>query len=258
MTTVAIIDGDVVAYSSCKSRYVTNEDGNYYFDGNKTEFNEEEDGKYIEDCWANFKKMLADLEEICFADYSLVALKSDINFRDMIYCDYKANRRNKSKTLTHTFVSIIRRKAIMEGLAIEAVGREADDMLRIWSEEARKAGHDFIILSIDKDLKCIPGKHYNTNHNKFEDVDEDYATRFFYEQLLKGDPTDNIPGILSVGPKKAQKLLADENTEEGYRRVVMSCYHAVYGDEWKNNLLTNGKLLYLQKHPNDYFSIREW
>ena len=53
---IAIIDGDVLAYLACKSRY---KDGEVVkiWDKNKPTFSMAEDALYIEDCWKNFKKL---------------------------------------------------------------------------------------------------------------------------------------------------------------------------------------------------------
>jgi hypothetical protein len=187
-----------------------------------------------------------------------MAVKSSLNYRDIIYPDYKANRRNKPDTNYNYFVPIIRQMAIDEGLAIEAVGREADDMLRIWAVEAQKEGDEHIICSIDKDLKCIPGKYFNVKSNELQVIEPLEATRFYYEQLLKGDSTDNIPGIPKVGEVKAKKMLSSGCTEEDFRRLVAAAYYDYYDDAWKDYLLANGKMIYLQGHEDDYFEISSW
>jgi 5'-3' exonuclease len=148
--------------------------------------------------------------------------------------------------------------AVEDGLAIEAHGREADDYLRIWATEAMKAGDPYVIMSIDKDLKCIPGKHYNIKHEELSDVSDKYALRFFYQQLLSGDPTDNIPGVLKIGLIKVEKYLLNTETEEEMQEIVVTTYLEAYGESWYDYLLSNGKMIYLQKDLNDYFSISHW
>lgn len=259
MTTVAIIDGDVVAYMACKHRRPMKNGYVQYIPKGEPEhvFTAEEDEQYLDECWNNFVEITLDLKEVCNADYFLMAVSGNNNFRDDLYPDYKANRRaNPEKR--NTFVPKLRTMAAQEGIAIRAHGREADDCLRIWAEESRKAEIDFVVCSIDKDLKLIHGRHYVMNHNVLITVTKEYATRFYYEQLLKGDPTDNIKGIPRVGDAKAKALLEPYETEPEFQAVVIEAYKDYYGKDWREYLLGNGKLIYLQKTPTDYFNIRGW
>lgn len=263
-----LVDGDVVCYNACESRWKANSQGLYEvsernidLSTGKTimpEFSEEEDNEYLQQSWRRFKDILEELKEVCYADDALVAVKGDENFRDYLFSEYKANRHNTDPKRRNTFVPILRRLAVIHNLAIEAVGREADDLLRIWREEAVASNIDYVICSIDKDLKCIPGTHYLMHKQEFISVSEEDAIRFFYEQLLMGDSTDNIKGIPGVGPKLAKRYLAPFSTEDEMRKAVVEAYKNVFDDDWKNQLLINGKLLYIQKHPLDFFTIRGW
>lgn len=254
--TIAIIDGDVVAYNSCESRYKS-VNGVYTYTGAPPEYSTEEDEEYLEKCWVNFQRIVEETVEFCFADDYLMAVKSDINFRDEIYPDYKANRAKDVKK-RNVFVPVIRQRAVDSGMAVEAVYREADDLLRMWSEQVKQAGDKFVICSLDKDLLCIPGTHFRMKSHEMLEVSEEEANKVYYEQLLKGDPSDNIPGIVGVGPVKAQKLLANCHTEKEFREQVINCYKLVYEDDWRNMLNANGKMIHLQRYPGDYFTVDEW
>jgi hypothetical protein len=265
---LAIIDGDVLAYQACRPRWekkASNKDGIAYItldnDGNRValEFTEEEDRYYLEESWNNFQKDLDVLIGRLFCTDFLMAVKGENNFRNLIFPDYKMNR-HKDLNKQNKFVPIIRKLAVVSDLAIPSDGREADDLMRIWAEEARLAGQDYIICSIDKDLRCIPGRHFymRKNEEKVFEMTEEAALKFFYTQLLKGDPTDNILGIPKIGEIKAEKLLRPFNTEEEYQECVVEQYLTAYNEEWEEQLIINGRLLYLQKHRYDYFSINEW
>lgn len=262
---LAIIDGDVIAHLSCKSRFNKPAlPGQLYTelvamvaDKHSHQFSKEEDRQYLEDSWNNFQKGLEEILEAVFAEEYLMAVKSALNYRSDLYPDYKMNR-HKDPSKMNAFVPVIRKLAIHEGLAIEAVGREADDMLRMWAEQARAAGIPYVIVSIDKDLDCIPGKHYHIKKKILYEVSPMEATRFFYQQLLSGDPTDNIPGVMGIGPVKAEKFLYNTHTEEEMQEVVVETYMSVYETDWHDMLLSNGKMLYLQKHAEDYFTLQEW
>jgi len=255
MGRIAIIDGDVLAYHACPPRY-TDKDRDE--NGKKIEktFTPIEDENYLKISWRNFQLRLQKLLDTVYANEYLMAVKGPLNFRDDMYVDYKKHRKNSSSE--NPFVPLLRQLAVEYDIAVQADGREADDYIRMWATEARNSGDDYVICSIDKDLKCIPGLHYNMKNEVFIDVTPEYSLRFYYEQLLKGDPTDNIPGLPGIGDVKATNMLADVATEEEYQEIVVSQYIHAYGDDWKSYLLSNGKMIYLQSHYNDYFMINNW
>jgi 5'-3' exonuclease len=255
-----LIDGDIYAYMACESRAVRDDQGRIQYktayEGHLT-YTDTENEEYLERSWKRLKKLLSEVREKFFATHALTAVKSDVNFRDSIYSEYKANRR-KTLDKTNPFVPILRERAVEVGIAVEAIGREADDLLCMWAHQAMAANEPYIIVSIDKDLNCIPGPHFNPNKGTLYDVSADDASRFFYTQLLTGDSTDNIPGVPGVGPIKAEKLLKDADGEDEYQLVVASTYQDAFGDGWHGQLLSNGKMLYLQKHEDDFFNLNGW
>jgi 5'-3' exonuclease len=258
---LALIDGDVLAHLACPTRNEINGDcilHRYNEQGQRIApvFSKKEDAKHMEDCWDNFQYRLEELLNSLFTNNYLMAVKSDENFRDFLYPDYKLQRKNKPNQ--NVFVPAVRTMAIMSDLAVEAVGREADDLVRIWSVQARNVNEETVVCTIDKDLKCLPGRYYDIKNRVLTLITDEFATRFFYEQLLKGDPTDNIPGVPGIGPVKAQKLLEKFSSEEEYQEVIVDTYIKAFGDAWLEYLLSNGKLLYLQKHEHDFFRCRSW
>jgi len=268
--TLAIIDGDVLAYNACKPRWEKkakiikqNEIIEAYIsldaDGKRVplEFTKEEDKEYLMQSWEHFKIELDILLGTVFCDDYIMAVKGIDNFRYLLYPNYKMNRHHDPSTMNH-FVPSIRELAVMEEYAIAADGREADDLLRIWAEEARRANIDYIVCTIDKDLQCIPGKQYLMHKKELLDISPESAMKFYYKQLLKGDPTDNIPGIPGIGEVKAGKLLLGCTAEEELQECVVAAYIEFYDDKWKEYLLSNGKMIHLQRHYNDYFSLDSW
>jgi hypothetical protein len=265
---LAIIDGDVLAYQACRPRWekkAVPKEGVVHIplglDGKRIplEFSESEDREYLEESWDNFKRDLMVLLESIYCTDFLMAVKGEDNFRNLLYPEYKMNR-HKDVNKQNLFVPVLRKLAVMEDLAVEAHGREADDLMSIWANEARAAGHDFIICSIDKDLRCIPGRHYfmRRNHEKIFDMSEDEAIRFQYEQFLKGDSTDNITGVPKVGEVKAKRILEPYDTEEEFQECVVEQYMLAYADAWEEQLIMNCRLIYLQKHRHDYFNCKDW
>ena len=85
---------------------------------------------------------------------------------------------------------------------------EADDILGILGTRDPES----IIVTIDKDLKSVPGNHWNPD--KKEDgivkISQDEADLFFLIQAIAGDSTDNYKGVPGVGMVKARRLLEKE------------------------------------------------
>jgi len=262
-----LIDGDVLCYMACKARWEPkvqkDENGNSIIkldeNGKRIplEYTKEEDTKYLRESLDNVRKDFYALLDKFYTNDFLMAVKGEGNFRELLYPEYKQNR-HRDPDKQNAFVPVLRKLLVHEDLALEATGREADDLLRIWANECIANGIDYIVVSIDKDLKCIPGRHYNLKKETEEDVSEEEAMRHYYEQLLKGDPTDNIPGIPRMGPVKAAKALKDCKTEIEFQDVVIEQYMIAYDDQWKEALLFNGKMIHLQNNINDYFGVSEW
>ena len=265
---LALIDGDVLAYQACRPRWekkATVVEGVSFIqldDHGKRkplEFTREEDRWYLEESWENFKRDLRVLLDTVFCDEFLMAVKGADNFRNVLWSDYKLNR-HPDPNKQNMFVPAIRKLAVIEGYAVAADGREADDLLRIWAEEARGAGDDYVVCTIDKDLKCIPGKYFNMGKGNrvIEEISEWDALKHYYAQLIAGDPTDYIPGIPGMAMVKANKAIAECQTEEDLQEVVVGLYIANFGDDWKQMLLSNGKMIHLQKTMDDYFVLSDW
>ena len=134
------------------------------------------------------------------------AVKGKGNFRKDLYSEYKANRPNIDEEIRER-LNYLYKHAISKWNAVPADGMEADDLVSIWAYEARDMEAQYIICGIDKDLKQIPGNHYNYGKGTWEFINDKQAYRLLMTQALTGDNSDNIPGLKGIGPKKAEKLL---------------------------------------------------
>jgi DNA polymerase-1 len=90
---------------------------------------------------------------------------------------------------------------------------EADDIISITADRLKKEGIDYTVVSGDKDMKQVPGKHYwpfaKDLENTFDKVSPRQAMGMLWKQALTGDMTDGIPGLKGVGPKTAEKILGN-------------------------------------------------
>lgn len=203
---------------------------------------------------ARMDKMIAD---ICRAldthEFELYLTSDDhSNFRYEIYPEYKANRKaDKPKWYPEL-------RAYLTQLETTTVvyGKEADDALadrqtdkiaeleRDKSRNENDGRAESCICSIDKDLDQVPGEHYDFVKDVRYTTTVESGLRFFYYQLLRGDPTDNIQGIEGVGPVGAAKILAGlESTESVLFRAVRQKYQDTYKKRGDELMLLNGRLL---------------
>ena len=186
------------------------------------------------------------LDEIRFAtavveDDIQVFLTGKGNFRNDISDTYKANRKDMEKP-AHLYA--IRQHLIENWYASVSEGQEADDGI---AQEAHRLDYKCVVASIDKDFLQLPCRHYNFNKGEWTYQSEWDATLFFYTQILTGDKADNVQGIYGIGPKKAEKLLAECKTEEDLWAMVSWVYQGKYALEWEDYLLPTANLLWLRR-----------
>lgn len=181
------------------------------------------------------------------------------NFREKLYPEYKANRTRPKPTWLNDCREIL----VTQYGATIVNGMETDDALGI---EQTKYNGEATIVSIDKDLLQIPGKHFNFVKSEFTLVSPLDGLKTFYKQLIAGDGTDNIPSydgkIRGSIPKFIEKLQApiDEMTDETsmYEYVQDVYFSVTSGDAEelcyaKEKLHLNAQLLYILKEPEVFW-----
>jgi DNA polymerase I len=154
-------------------------------------------------------------------DYAIVSFDlGKPQFRFDAYPDYKAGRPSMPDDLRAQF-PIVRELVTMMGMPIrELEGYEADDVIGTLALEAAAAGVDTYIVSGDLDGLQLVNDHIrlfttrmgvaNTVVYDEARVMERYGLRpdqMLDYKALKGDTSDNIPGVPGVGEKTAVTLL---------------------------------------------------
>jgi 5'-3' exonuclease len=176
--------------------------------------------------------------EVSEDDYQIFLTgKGNFRYDIAVTHEYKGNRKGVEKP---AHLQAIRQHMIDNWSAIVSEGEEADDLLGIW---ATAYGPNATIISIDKDMLQIPCHHFNPNKRTFTTMSEREGSKFFYTQILTGDKADNIIGLYGIGPKKAEKLLADSVTDE---EMYEECLRAYGGDE--DRVIENARLLWLRRY----------
>jgi len=153
------------------------------------------------------------LKEKLEADHVVLALTdADTNWRKDIYPPYKSNRKNVRKPLLHSFL----REYVLDNYDCYLRPRlEGDDVLGILATSKRLVTGEKVIVSVDKDMKTIPGLFYDAGDpdQGIIEITQEEADRNHLIQALSGDATDGYPGCPGVGSKKAAELLAEPYVE---------------------------------------------
>ena len=159
---------------------------------------------------------------------AVVLDKAGTSFRNGIYPEYKANRPPAPEDLVPQFPLIRDATRAFSLPMIEEPDVEADDMIASYAREAAARGWDVTIVSSDKDLMQLVGRHdsggcidmLDTMKNQRIDVAE-VEEKFGVgpEKVgdvlaLMGDSADNVPGIRGIGPKTATKLIQENGSLE--------------------------------------------
>ena len=168
------------------------------------------------------------------------------NFRYQIYPEYKANRTQPRPR----HLEPLREHLVTVWGARLTHGNETDDQL------AMNQTKDTVICSIDKDLKQIPGKHWDFVKDIYEEISDEEGRIRFYKQLLIGDASDNIRGVTGIGKVKAGKLIIEGMSEKERFDLVRSKFN----DDKRFMVVVD--LIHLWRFEEDYFSKRpnivEW
>ena len=145
-------------------------------------------------------------------------------FRHDLLASYKGNRKGTAAPLAL--------KALKEWSAEKFLTKtkphlEADDVLGILATDKRLVRGERIIVSIDKDMRQIPGRYLNAGSPTagFERIIPTFAERFLWLQLLTGDVVDGYGGCPGTGPVKAETIL-DKGAP--YWEHVLDAYEKAY------------------------------
>lgn len=135
---------------------------------------------------------------------------------------YKAQRPPMDPDLHAQFPMIKELLAALNVPILQSEGWEGDDILGTLARLGEQAGCDMLLVTGDRDMYQLVTEHVNVVSTRKglsdvaimtpESVDDLYhgitpaLVPDFYG--LKGDASDNIPGVPGIGPKKASALIA--------------------------------------------------
>jgi 5'-3' exonuclease len=240
---IALIDGDVLVY---QCGYTTNDVEQWI-------------------ARARLRDMIKGILETTGAtDYQIYLSDSKDNWRLKLFPAYKANRKQPKPT----HYQYLQQLLVDEWEAEVAMEQEADDALGIAQVSFAEYKKDLpveetIICSIDKDLKQIPGYHYNWDKKEIVEISPTEGQYRFWYQLLVGDPGDNITvteglSCKGIGDKKATAMLEGCETDEDYYQTCLDAYLKAWKEpreEVEKRLLLTGQLVKIRTKPGEIWSL---
>jgi DNA polymerase I len=142
-------------------------------------------------------------------------------FRHERFEDYKANR-SAAPDILRQQMGLVREVVETLGITVlDLAGFEADDIIATLATQARHAGLDVIVVTGDRDVyQLVEDPHVKVLYNRrgvsdYVLYDEEgiegrtgVPPRLYLQYAaLRGDPSDNLPGVPGVGEKTAAKLI---------------------------------------------------
>src|SRR4051795_1063067 len=142
-------------------------------------------------------------------------------FRHELVADYKAGR-SEAPDILRQQMGLVRQ--VLEALKIpmiDAAGFEADDVIATLATQAKEKGDEVIVVTGDRDeyqlvedpcVKVLYNRRGVSDYVLYDEAgikERTGVTPELYPQYaaLRGDPSDNLPGVPGVGEKTAAKLI---------------------------------------------------
>lgn len=189
----AVIDADIIVYQACIAATVTAEHelaGDLVLQDHMSLAHGED----------TFNALVQSVKDQVETEDVLLVLSAPENFRKEVYPRYKHNR----KGIRPIGWSSMRAFAQDAYGAYFTTPLEGDDLVGIHGGQPGN-----VIVSIDKDLKTIPGMHLNHETGDIYEIDEPTADRWWMIQTLTGDSVDGYPGCPGIGKVRAERMIDD-------------------------------------------------
>jgi DNA polymerase I len=157
------------------------------------------------------------------------------SFRHEMIKDYKAGRAETPDILRQQMGIVRQVVEVLDIPMIEKVGYEADDVLGTLATQGCAAGHDVIVVTGDRDsyqlvqdstgpgtgsIRVLYNKRGVTDYALYDEAGIQertgvHPTSYAQYAAMRGDTSDNLPGVPGVGEKTAAKLMNDYGDLDG-------------------------------------------
>ncbi len=215
---ILLLDGHSLAYRAFYGLPLYDQSGRPRFSTGKGEFTNAVYG---------FASMLFKVWNDEKPDYIAAAFDKGRTFRDDKYADYKATRAKMPDELSPQIERIMQLVKAFGIPAITADGYEADDILGTLAKRAAREGLEVIIVTGDSDAFQLIEPHIEvyTSGRMYQDtilynealIKERFGLtprQLIDFKALKGDTSDNVPGVKGIGEKGATQLLQQYGSVE--------------------------------------------
>ena len=192
-----------------------------------------------------FASMLVKIISEYGAKPTIVVWDAGMSGRDDVYEEYKAGRRERPDLLSEQWPHL---QPLVDAFGyqnLKVPGYEADDVIATLAGRAHENGIEVMIVTGDRDLFQLiePGVQVMATSRGITDTkiyDRDAVVDRYGippELIpdfvgLKGDTSDNIPGVPGIGDKTASQLLQEYGDLEG----VLTSIDSISGAKRKQNL----------------------
>jgi DNA polymerase I len=181
---------------------------------------------------------------------TLVVWDAGMSGRKEVYPEYKAQRSTKPDLLSEQWPHLQPLVDAFGYTNVKVDGFEADDVIASLATKAREQDIDVMVVTGDRDLFQLiePGIRVmatsrGITETKVYDRDAVIDRYGIAPELvpdftgLKGDTSDNIPGVPGIGEKTASQLLQEHGDLEG----VLANIDAISGAKRKENLTNHAE-----------------
>ena len=164
-------------------------------------------------------------------DYIAVAWdkpKTNIRRRVAIYPEYKANRKPAPPDFYEQVPILLDLLKAFNWPMFEIDDHEADDIMATLAKQAHEHKVDTLLITSDHDVLQLLNDHTKVatlkkgltnvqvfDDKKFKEVYDLTPQQFIDYKSLRGDSSDNIPGVKGVGEKTATQLIHDYRSLDG-------------------------------------------
>ncbi len=232
--TTALLDADIIVYKAAAIAQTTID---WDEDGKGAEYYDLAGARrvaaHVVDAWTGVAEAREPL--LVFSDRT----HPKASFRYRLLDTYKGNRPNHKPKLHDMVLAYLKDKYPW----VDIKGLEGDDVMGLM---ATAAPEKYVIVSIDKDMKTLPGVTL-CNPEPMPDITIISPFQADYNwmlQTLTGDPTDNYKGCPGIGKAKGARALMGCRTLVGLWRMVTEAYYTQSKDpRWGEKFEANGRAM---------------
>lgn len=281
---VAHIDADFLAYYAAYER--------------------EGEDKTLQDMILAVNTMVTDLRKSCGAASAVLHVTpqlSDKAGRSKVAVQraYQSARSGEKPRLLEAVRAYMENPDIPHTVGRSWMHAEADDGMAeaAWAAHAAGTPELCVIASKDKDLRMVPGLHFNFDTGEVEGAEDTfgyikikttakksektgkinkshkprgYGTKFFWWQMLMGDGADTITGIPRCGIVSAEAMLANCKTDLECFHVVKDAYkahakkkgfihwHTKDDAGWAEVFWGEAQMLWMQRTAGNINDVKKW